>query len=34
MLDAPTETGVETTYVGRIRMGGGAAAGAPRLSCG
>lgn len=34
MLDAPTETGVETTYVGRIRMGGGAAASASRLGCG
>ena len=35
MLDAPTETGVETTYVGRIRTGGGAAtASAARLSCG
>jgi hypothetical protein len=35
MLDAPTATGVETHYVGRIRMGGGAAAAsAARMSCG
>jgi hypothetical protein len=34
MLDVPTATGVETTYVGRIRMRGGAAASAARTSCG
>jgi hypothetical protein len=34
MLDAPTETGVETNYVGRIRMGGRSAASAARVSCG
>ena len=34
MLDVPTATGVETTYVGRIRMRGGASAGAARASCG
>jgi hypothetical protein len=34
MLDAPTASGVETTYVGRIRIGGGAAASASRMSCG
>lgn len=34
MLDAPTETGVETTYVGRIRTGGGASASAARMGCG
>ena len=33
MLDAPTDTGVETIYVGRIRMGGGGAS-AARMSCG
>ena len=34
MLDVPTPSGVETTYVGRIRMRGGAAASAARTSCG
>ena len=33
MLDEPTETGVETTYAGRIRMGGQQAS-AARLACG
>jgi len=34
MLDVPTATGVETTYVGRIRMRGAGSAGAARASCG
>jgi hypothetical protein len=34
MLDAPTADSVETNYVGRIRIGGGAAASASRMSCG
>lgn len=34
MLDAPTESGVETMYVGRIRVGGGSVASAARMSGG